>query len=242
MNFLPRIAFFSAKSYEKEFFDFCNQKYQFRIDYIEQPLNETTVHLAKDAAVICIFVHDVASAPVLRLLHRGGAKLLALRSAGYDHVDLKAAQDLLTVVRVPEYSPYAVAEHAIGLMLSLNRKIHLAYQKTQKGNFLIDELIGFDMHGKTVGVIGTGHIGKAAVSILRGFGMRTLLYDPVRDATFAKQVGGEYVDLDFLYQTSDIISLHCALNADNIHMINAAAFKKMKQGILLINTARGRTY
>jgi D-lactate dehydrogenase len=188
---------------------------------------------------VSIFVSDDASAEVLRTLHAGGTRFIALRSAGFNHVDLDEAQRLgLTIARVPAYSPYAVAEHAVGLMLTLNRKFHRAYARVREQNFSLEGLMGFDMRGKAVGVIGTGKIGEAACSILRGFGCRVLASDPVINPA-CRAIGVEYVSLPDLYAASDIITLHCPLTPSSRHMIGEASLAVMKPGVMLINTSRG---
>lgn len=230
-----KIAFFDAKSYDKESFEAENKKHGFEICYLEMHLKKETAILAQGFSVVCPFVNDILSAPVIEALYDYGVRLTALRSAGYNHVDLKAAKGKLRVVRVPRYSPYAVAEHAVGMMLSLNRKLHRAYFRTRDNNFSISGLMGFDMHGKTAGVIGSGYIGKEVTRILKGFGMNVLVYDIDRNQV----KDGIFTDLDTLYQKSDIITLHCPLMADNKHMINKSALEKMKDGVMLINTGRG---
>jgi D-lactate dehydrogenase len=184
-------------------------------------------------------VNDLISLPVIEALDAGGIHFLALRCAGYNNVDFKSALGKVHVARVPAYSPYAVAEHAVALMMSLNRKTHRAYWRTREGNFSIDGLLGFDMHDKTAGIIGTGKIGRVAADILRGFGMRVLAHDEFPDAAYAGQSGTEYVDLDTLYHESDVISLHCPLTRETHHLIDGAAIGKMKDGVMIINTGRG---
>lgn len=237
-----KIAVYSAKSYEKPFLDAANAHAKgagHTLVYLDARLCAATTDLARGAPAVSFFVGDDASGAVLRALHEGGTRLLALRSAGFNHVDVAEAERLgLTVARVPAYSPYAVAEHAIGLMLTLNRKFHRAYARVREQNFSLDGLMGFDMHGKTAGVIGTGKIGEAACSILRGFGCRVLAFDPAVNPA-CKAMGVEYVSLADLYAASDIISLHCPLTPQTRHLINAAAIAAMKPGVMLINTSRG---
>ena len=197
--------------------------------------------LTQGVHTVCIFVNDTADADVIRIMADNGVKLLALRCAGFNNVDLDACAACgITVVRVPAYSPYAVAEYPVALMLSLNRKIPRAVWRTRDGNFSLKGLMGFDMHGKTVGIIGTGKIAKIAIHILRGFDMKILAYDLYPDQDFAKQYDVEYVTLDELYHQSDIISLHCPLTADNKYMINSESIAKMKEGVMIINTGRGQ--
>lgn len=234
-----RIAVYSSKPYEKPFLDAANANAAHELVYLDARLSTATVDLARGASAVSIFVGDDASAPVLRVLHAGGTRLLALRSAGFNHVDIAEAERLgITVARVPAYSPHAVAEHAVGLMLTLNRKFHRAHARVREQNFALDGLMGFDMHGKTAGVIGTGKIGEAACAILRGFGCRVLAFDPVKNQA-CEAIGVEYVPLADLYAASDIITLHCPLTPATKHLINAAALAAMKPGVMLINTSRG---
>lgn len=236
-----RIAFFGAKSYDKESFDKTNEAFGFDIRYYKGHLTAESAVLAKGAEAVCIFVNDTADAAVIHALKEQQVPLIALRCAGFNNVDLEAAtRDGITVVRVPAYSPYAVAEHAVALMLSLNRKIHRAYWRTRDGNFSLHGLMGFDMHGKTAGIIGTGKIAKILIRILQGFGMRVLGYDPYPDEAFAKETGMTYVTLDELYGRSDIISLHCPLTEQTRYMINEDSIGRMKPGVILINTGRGQ--
>ncbi len=234
------IAFFDAKSYDREFFNTINNDiYGYDIRYFENRLNPNTVKLAEGAQVICAFVNDLLSAEVIEKLNKFHIELIAMRCAGYNNVDLKSAYKTINVVRVPEYSPYAVAEHAVALILSLNRKTHKAYYRIRDGNFSIGGFMGFDMVGKTAGIIGTGKIGKIAIKILRGFDMRILAYDPYPDKDFANKTGAEYVELDKLYAQSDVISLHCPLTRDTHHIINKDSLAKMKDGVMIVNTGRG---
>ena len=210
---------------ELEFFDFL--------------LTEKTAKTANGCEAVCIFVNDDGSRPVLEELKKHGVKYIALRCAGFNNVDLDAAKELgLKVVRVPAYDPEAVAEHAIGMMMTLNRRIHRAYQRTRDANFSLEGLTGFTMYGKTAGVIGTGKIGVAMLRILKGFGMRLLAFDPYPSAA-ALELGVEYVDLPTLFSESDVISLHCPLTPENYHLLNEAAFDQMKNGVMIVNTSRG---
>ena len=234
-----RIAIYSSKPYEKPFLDAANAGAAHELAYLDARLCAATTDLARGVLAVSIFVGDDASAPVLRALHAGGTRLLALRSAGFNHVDVAEADRLgLTISRVPAYSPYAVAEHAVGLMLTLNRKFHRAYARVREQNFALDGLMGFDMHGKTAGVIGTGKIGEAACAILRGFGCRVLAFDPVKNPA-CEAMGVQYVALADLYAASDIITLHCPLTPQTKHLVSAAALAAMKPGVMLINTSRG---
>ncbi len=235
-----KIAFFDTKPYDKASFDEVNQQYGFDIVYHKGQLNRNNVILTKGMDAVCIFVHDSADAEIIREMADNGVKLLALRAAGYNNVDLAASEGRLKVVRVPAYSPYAVAEHAVALMLSLNRKIHRAYWRTRDGNFSLHGLMGFDMYGKTAGIIGTGKIAKKLIHILKGFGMNILAYDVYPDERFAKETGFVYVSLEELYRQSDIISLHCPLTEQTRNMINEESIALMKEQVMLINTSRGQ--
>lgn len=241
-----KIAVYSAKSYEKPFLDAANVSQQgaekgqsHTLNFLEAQLSLSTAGLAHTCPAVSIFVGDDASAPVLGALHAGGTRLIALRSAGFNHVDIAEADRLgMTVLRVPAYSPYSVAEYAVGLMLTLNRKYHRAYARVREQNFSLDGLMGFDMHGKVVGVIGTGKIGEAACSILRGFGCRVLAFDLARNPA-CEAIGVEYVSLAALYEVADIITLHCPLTPQTRHMINVGSIAAMKPGVMLVNTSRG---
>jgi D-lactate dehydrogenase len=236
---MQRIAFFDTKPYDREVFDRANESFGFDIEYFEAGLNVRTANLSKGFDAVCAFVNDAISEPVVKILVDNEIKALALRCAGYNNVCLKAAKDKIPVVNVPHYSPYAVAEHAVALMLTLNRKIHIAHQRTRDNNFSINGLLGFDMHGKSVGIIGLGAIGKIVAHILKGFGMHVLFYDKYPDIQFASTYGCRSVDLDTLYKQSDIITLHCPLIPQNVHLLNKDAFDKMKDGVMIINTSRG---
>lgn len=234
-----KIAFFDAKDYDKAFFDLYNKKYNYEITYFESKLGRETAILAKGYDVVCIFVNDVADAETLKILEENGVKVIALRCAGFNNVDLEHKGNL-KVVRVPGYSPYAVAEHSVALLLNINRKIYKAYQRVKKYNFSLDGLLGFDIHGRTIGVIGTGKIGKAFITLMKGFGTRVIAYDVYKDEQSAKELGFEYVDLDTLYKESDIISLHCPLTPETDNIINKNSIEKMKEGVIIINTSRGK--
>ena len=235
-----KIAFFDTKEYDRDLFDEYNKNYGYQITYLESKLNSETAPLARGFDVVCIFVNDVVDEKTISILKECNVKLIALRCAGFNNVDTKRLGNDLVAVRVPEYSPYAVAEHAAALFLSINRKIYKAYQRTRKYNFTLNGLLGFDIHGKTVGVVGAGKIGKAFINIMNGFGCRVLVYDKFKDKTVAEQMNFEYVDLDRLYKESDIISLHCPLTDENYKMINEESLEKMKNGVVLINTSRGK--
>uniref|UniRef100_UPI0026160C4C 2-hydroxyacid dehydrogenase n=1 Tax=Parabacteroides goldsteinii TaxID=328812 RepID=UPI0026160C4C len=235
-----KIAFFGAKPYDIASFDKVNEKYNYDIKYFKGHLNPNNVVLTQGADAVCIFVNDTADVAVIDAMADNGVKLLALRCAGFNNVDLEAAKGKLPVVRVPAYSPYAVAEYSLALMLSLNRKIHRAYWRTRDGNFSLNGLMGFDMHGKTVGIIGTGKIAKILIRILKGLGMHILAYDVYPDYKFAEEEGITYTTLDELYKSSDIISLHCPLTEQTRYIINDDSIAKMKDGVMIINTGRGQ--
>ena len=235
-----RIAFFDAKSYDIESFNAVNKDYNFDIRYYQERLSISTVPLAKGADVVCIFVNAECDAQVIDELINNGVKLIALRCAGFNNVDLKAAEGRIRVTRVPAYSPHAVAEYAVSLMLSLNRKIYRAVNRTRDGNFTLNGLLGFHMYGKTAGVIGMGRIAKELIKILHGFGMNVMAYDLYPDHEFAKQYDVKVVSLDELYANSDIISLHCPLTPDTKFLINQDSIAKMKKGVMIINTGRGK--
>ena len=235
-----RIAFFDTKPYDEDSFSKMNERFGFDIFYFKGHLNPNNVLLTQGFDAVCIFVNDIADAGVIDTLVKNGVKLLALRCAGYNNVDLAAAEGRLPVVRVPAYSPYAVAEYTLALMLALNRRIPRATWRTRDGNFSLHGLMGFDMHEKTIGIIGTGKIAKVLIRLLSGFGMRILAYDLYPDKEFAAAYHVEYTSLDDLYRNSDIISLHCPLTDETRYIINDEAIAKMKQGVMLINTGRGK--
>lgn len=234
-----RIAFFDSKPYDREFFDGANPRGEFEIRYFPVRLGPDTFALARGADAVCAFVNDDLSAPVLDGLLALDVKLAALRCAGFNNVDLQRAYGSLHVVRVPAYSPHAVAEHAVSLLLALNRKTHKAYNRTRDGNFTLNGLLGFDLHGKTAGIIGTGKIGRIAAEILKGFGMEVLVSDPRADMAWAAKAGVHYADLDSIYATAAVLSLHCPLTPESRHMIGADSIARMKDGVILINTGRG---
>ncbi len=237
---MVKVAFFDTKSYDEASFNKTNADYGFDIHYYQEHLNLKTVPLAKGADVVCIFVNAECNAAVIDELEKYGVKLIALRCAGFNNVDLKAAKGRIKVVRVPAYSPHAVAEYAVSLMLALNRKIFRAVNRTREGNFALKGLMGFDMYGKTAGVVGMGRIAKELIKILHGFGMRVMAYDLYPDQDFAKQYDVQLVSLDELYAQSDIISLHCPLTPETTFLINAQSIAKMKRGVMIINTGRGK--
>jgi D-lactate dehydrogenase len=236
----PKIAFFDTKSHDKASFLEKNQQYGFEIKFYKSHLSKDNAILAKGADVVCIFVNAEVDAEVIDILVENGVKLIALRCAGYNNVDLKAAKNRIKVVRVPAYSPHSIAEHTLALMLTLNRKIHRAYNRTREGNFSLEGLMGFEMKGKTAGIIGTGKIGKIVMQILKSMGMNVLAYDPHPDTEFAEKNGIRYTTLEELYQNSDIISLHCPLTKETEYLINKDSIDKMKEGVMIINTGRGK--
>ncbi|HEY3320602.1 MAG TPA: 2-hydroxyacid dehydrogenase [Planctomycetota bacterium] len=234
-----RVAVFSTKPYTSQFLSAANKEFGHELAFFEPRLTEQTAALAGEFPVVCPFVHDVLNAAVLRLLQAGGVRLIALRCAGFNHVDLSATHQLgMTVMHVPAYSPYAVAEHTVGLMMALNRKLHRAYNRVRDGNFDLDGLLGFDMHGCTAGIVGTGKIGALVVRILHGFGMKILVHDPNQNPDVVA-LGAKYVPLSELYAESDVITLHCPLVPGTRHLIDAQALAQMKDGVMLVNTSRG---
>lgn len=230
-----KTAFYDAKAYDKPSFDHYGEMHGIQFRYLETKLNEDTADLARGCEVVCVFVNDTVNRAVIDRLYELGVRLIALRSAGYNNVDLQAAYGRIHVVHVPAYSPYAVAEHAMALLLTSIRRIHKAYNRTRDFNFSLNGLTGFDLHGKTVGVIGTGRIGRIFIDICRGFGMRVIAYD----AYPAKDSGIDYLPLEELFRESDVISLHCPLTEETRHIISAQAIGSMKKGVVIVNTSRG---
>ncbi|MBQ7599667.1 MAG: 2-hydroxyacid dehydrogenase [Clostridia bacterium] len=232
---MVKVAFFDAKAYDRPSFEKYGGIHDMEFLFFETKLNAYTADLAKGCDAVCVFVNDDVNAEVINRLYDAGVRLIALRSAGYNNVDVRAAYGKIHVVHVPAYSPYAVAEHAMAMLLTSVRRIHKAYNRTREFNFSLNGLTGFDMHGKTVGVIGTGRIGRIFIDICRGFGMNVLAYDRYP----AENSGIEYVSLDRLFSESDIISLHCPLTNETKHLIGHGAISKMKKGVVLVNTSRG---
>lgn len=233
-----KVAVFSSKPYDIRFFSQAVQSHH-QFTFLEPHLNAQTAALSRDHDAVCCFVNDSVDRATLEHLHQQGISLIALRCAGFNNVDLTAATELgITVARVPEYSPFAVAEHAVALILGLNRNSHRAYNRVRENDYSLHGLLGFDVHGKTVGVIGTGKIGQAFIRIMRGFGCRVICYDPYPNEA-AVAAGAEYVELDTLWANSDIISLHCPLVPATRHLINKDTLAKMKHGVMVINTSRG---
>ncbi|WP_250499058.1 2-hydroxyacid dehydrogenase [Caballeronia sp. GAWG1-5s-s] len=234
------LILFSARPYDADTFRQASEAFGIELDFQEAHLDAQTAVLAQGYTAVCPFVNDSVDEAVLEKLHAGGTRLLALRSAGFNHVDLNAAKRLgITVTRVPAYSPHAVAEHAVGMILTLNRRLHRAVARTREGDFSLTGLLGFDLHGKTVGVIGTGIIGRVFGNIMAGFGTRVLAYDPGPPAQDLLARGARYVSLDELLANSDIVSLHCPLLPSTYHLIDKRALASMKRGAMLINTGRG---
>lgn len=230
---MKKIAFYDAKPYDREYFDMLGGAYE--IEYIESKLSARTAVLAQGFDGVCAFVNDEIDKGAIDALYGCGVKVIAMRCAGYSNVDFRAAYGKINIVRVPAYSPHAVAEHAMALLLSLNRKIHKAYNRTRDFNFSINGLTGIDLYGKTAGIIGTGKIGRTFIGICRGFGMRVIAYDPYP----AEDSGTEYVGLDELLRSSDVISLHCPLTEETERMLGTDAFSVMKRGVFIINSSRG---
>jgi D-lactate dehydrogenase len=235
-----KIAVFSTKSYDRDSLTAANSVHNHELRFFETQLNRHTALLAKDIPVVCPFVNDEVNAEVLEILATNGTCLLALRAAGFNNVDLKAAAELgIVVVRVPAYSPYAVAEHTVALILMLNRRLYRAYNRVRDDNFSLEGLLGFDLHGSTIGIIGTGKIGMVFAQIMHGFGCSLLGYDKFPNPQFETIGTAKYVELSELLAKSDVISLHCPLTPENHYLVDAEAIERMKPGVMLINTSRG---
>jgi D-lactate dehydrogenase len=230
-----KVAFYDTKEYDRPSFELYGKLHNVEYKFLETKLTEDTVELAKGCDAVCVFVNDTVNAAVIDRLYELGVKMIALRCAGYNNVDVRQAYRKIHVTHVPAYSPYAVAEHAAAMLLTSVRRIHKAYDRTRNFNFSINGLTGFDLHGKTVGVVGTGRIGRIFIDICKGFGMNVIAYDKFP----AEGFGINYVSLDELFEKSDIISLHCPLTDATRHIINADAIAKMKKGIVIVNTSRG---
>lgn len=234
-----KIALYSSKSYDEEYFEGANRDFSYEISHFETRLRAKTAHLAQGHDAVCVFVNDVLDRETIGILKKCGVGVIALRCAGFNNVDLKAAMDTgIRVVRVPAYSPEAVAEHALALIMTLNRKTHKAYNRVREGNFSLEKLTGFNLSGKTVGVIGTGNIGRTFARIMLGLGCQVLAYDPYPDDSLAAD-RFRYVELEDLLSGSDIISLHCPLTPETSYLINSRSLEMMKPGVMLINTSRG---
>ena len=235
-----KLAVFDTHKYDREALVAANHRFSHDLTFLEPRLTRDTASLAAGFPAVCSFVNDRVDAQALRILRNGGTGLIALRSAGYNHVDLDEAGRLgLIVVRVPEYSPYAVAEHTVALILSLNRKIHRAYNRVREANFSLDGLVGFDLFGKVCGIVGTGRIGAVVARILHGFGCQLLGFDLAPSGALSAELGVRYTDMSTIYREADVISLHLPLTPASHHLIDAAAFDQMKPGVLLVNTGRG---
>ncbi|HKL80021.1 MAG TPA: 2-hydroxyacid dehydrogenase [Mobilitalea sp.] len=232
---MNKICLFDTKPYDRIYFDLLKDQYNIDIEYFEPKLGARTAFMAKGYEAVVAFVNDTIDKETIEILNQNDTHLIAMRCAGYNNVDFKAAYRKVHVVRVPAYSPYAVAEHAMALLLTLNRKIHRAYIRTRDFNFSLNGLTGFDLHGKTMGVIGTGKIGRVFADICKGFGLKVIAYDPFP----AKDSDIQYVSLEELCKESDIISLHCPLTKDTFHMINKESIETMKKGVYIVNTSRG---
>lgn len=232
---MNRISFYDTKSYDRIYFDKLKEKYECEIDYHEAKLNRTTAVLSKGSDCVCAFVNDTLDKETLQELYEMGIRLVVMRCAGYNNIDFHYAYGKIHVLRVPAYSPYAVAEAAMGMLLMLNRKLHKAYNRTRDFNFSLSGLEGFDVHGKNIGVIGTGKIGRTFIDVCSGFGANMFMYDPYP----AKDANYNYVSLDELFEKCDIISLHCPLSKESYHIINKESIAKMKDGVFIINTSRG---
>ncbi len=234
-----KITFFSAKPYDWEFFDQQNKSYGFELEYFETHLGPHIINAVEHAEAVCIFVNDKLNAEVIKTLASKGVKVIALRCAGFNNVDLEAAKlHAIKVCRVPSYSPEAVAEHAVAMLMTLNRKTHKAYNRVREQNFSLNGLMGFDVHGKTVGVVGTGNIGKAFCKIMLGFGCKVIAFDVVPNEELVES-GVEYLAMEELFKRADILSLHCPLNEKTRHLVNEETIRMMKKGVMVINTSRG---
>ena len=234
-----RIIFFDIKDYDREFFEKYGKNYNFEMSFFKSKLSLENVNLTKEYDVVCAFTNDDIGKETIDAMAENGEKLLAMRCAGFNNVSLKDIKERFKVVRVPAYSPHAIAEYTVGLILAVNRKINKAYVRTREGNFSINGLMGVDLYGKTAGIIGTGKIGQILIKILRGFDMKVIAYDLFPNQKIADELGFEYVSLDELYANSDIISLNCPLTKETQYMINRRTMLKMKDGVILVNTGRG---
>lgn len=234
-----KAIFYDVKEYDKEFFRKYGKDYNIEMKFLKEKLNEETVDLSKGYEVVCAFTNDTINKNVIDVMAENGVKLLAMRCAGFNNVSLKDINERFKVVRVPAYSPYAIAEYTVGMILALNRKIHKAYVRTREGNFSINGFMGFDLYKKTVGIIGAGKIAQILIKILKGFGTKVIAYDPYPNEKVAKELEFEFVDLDTLYKESDIISLNCPLTKETKYIINRESMNKMKDGVMIVNTGRG---
>ena len=235
-----RIIFFDIKDYDREFFEKYGKNYNYEMSFFKSRLSLENVHLTKGYDVVCAFTNDDIGKETIDAMAENGVRLLAMRCAGFNNISLKDIHNRFKVVRVPAYSPHAIAEYTVGLILAVNRKINKAYVRTREGNFSINGLMGVDLYGKTAGIIGTGKIGQILIKILKGFDMKVIAYDLFPNQKVAEELGFEYVSLDELYANSDIISLNCPLTKDTQYMINRRSMLKMKDGVILVNTGRGQ--
>ena len=235
-----RIIFFDIKDYDREFFEKYGKNYNYEMSFFKSRLSLENVHLTKGYDVVCAFTNDDIGKETIDAMAENGVRLLAMRCAGFNNVSLKDIHNRFKVVRVPAYSPHAIAEYTVGLILAVNRKINKAYVRTREGNFSINGLMGVDLYGKTAGIIGTGKIGQILIKILKGFDMKVIAHDLFPNQKVAEELGFEYVSLDELYANSDIISLNCPLTKDTQYMINRRSMLKMKDGVILVNTGRGQ--
>jgi len=235
-----RIIFFDIKDYDREFFEKYGKNYNYEMSFFKSRLSLENVHLTKGYDVVCAFTNDDIGKETIDAMAENGVRLLAMRCAGFNNVSLKDIRNRFKVVRVPAYSPHAIAEYTVGLILAVNRKINKAYVRTREGNFSINGLMGVDLYGKTAGIIGTGKIGQILIKILKGFDMKVIAYDLFPNQKVAEELGFEYVSLDELYANSDIISLNCPLTKDTQYMIYRRSMLKMKDGVILVNTGRGQ--
>ncbi|WP_339925468.1 2-hydroxyacid dehydrogenase [uncultured Cyclobacterium sp.] len=234
-----KIAVFSTKSYDQEYFEKYSNRNAYTFSFFETVLNKSTANLSAGFDVICAFVNDQVDKDTIEILAKNGVKLIAMRCAGFNNVDLQSAKDHgIKVVRVPAYSPEAVAEHSVALIQTLNRKTHKAYNRVREGNFSLKNLIGFNLHGKTVGVLGTGQIGIAFCRIMKGFGCKVLAYD-IKESEELVAMGVQYLPIDEVFKQANILSLHCPLTPETKHMVNKSSLAKMKDGVMIINTSRG---
>ena len=234
-----RVIFFDIKDYDKEFFKKYGKDYDFEMTFLQVRLSEETAHLTKGYDVVCAFTNDDINKETIDLISENGIKLLAMRCAGFNNISLKDIHNRFKVVRVPAYSPHAIAEYTVGLILAINRKIHKAYVRTREGNFSINGLMGIDLYQKTAGIIGTGKIGQILIKMLKGFDMNVIAYDPFPNQKIAGELGFKYVSLDELYAEADVISLNCPLTKETKYMINRRSMLKMKDGVMTVNTGRG---
>lgn len=234
-----KVLFFDSKQYDKDSFRKYNEEYGFKLKFLKDKLTLETVEMARGYDVVCAFVNDTLDKEVLEELEKLDIGLVAMRCAGYNNIDVKHAKGKMKIVRVPAYSPYSVAEHTIALIMTLNRKTHKAHLRTRDGNFSLAGLEGFDLNGKTAGIIGAGKIARILMKILIGFGMKVIAYDPYPNEAAAKEIGFEFVELERIYRESDIISLNCPLTKETKHMIDRDTMKKMKDGVMIVNTGRG---